>query len=206
MTLVPVYSLETEEVGKIELKGGIWEGKIHSHTLHLALHRQLAGKRAGTHSTKTRGEVRGGGKKPWRQKGTGRARAGSIRSPLWRGGGVIFGPHPRRHGFSLPRKIRSLAFQSAVRNLVQDKKLLVLNRLEIPEAKTKRVARILEKFGIEKALFLLKEPDRKLESAIRNLPHVKCLPIARLNLHDLLRFEKVITTEEALKSLEKRAA
>jgi len=118
MAELNVYNQEGKEAGKVHLKGELWEGDVNSHVLHLALKRQLAGKRSGTHDTKMRGEVSGTGRKPWKQKGTGRARSGSVRSPLWRHGGVIFGPHPRKHGFDIPKQERLLALQSALRNLV----------------------------------------------------------------------------------------
>jgi large subunit ribosomal protein L4 len=202
MPELTVFNHEGKEVGKVHLKGELWEGEVHAHALHLALKRQLASKRAGTHDTKTRGEVSGTGKKPWKQKGTGRARAGSIRSPLWRHGGVVFGPHPRKHGFDLPKQVRRLALRSALRNLVLEHRLLVLDKLELAEAKTKAVAQMLEKLKAEKALILSHTKNEALWRACRNLAHAKLLPLSALNVHDLLRFKKVIVDKDTLKALE----
>lgn len=204
-SLIPelaVYNQEGKEVGTVPLKAQLWEGEIHSHAVYLALRQELANRRAGTHDTKNRSEVSGSGRKPWKQKGTGRARAGSVRSPLWRHGGVIFGPHPRSHRFSIPRKFRGLALRSALRNLIEDNKLIVLEKLEIKEAKTKELAKILKNLKTDKSLILFKQTNDRLMFASRNLPRTKLLSIAQLNVHDLLRFKKVILTKETLKALE----
>lgn len=196
-----IYNQEGKEVGKVALKGGLWEGDVHTHSLYLALRHQLAGKRLGTHSTKTRAVVSGSGKKPWKQKGTGRARSGSIRSPIWRHGGVVFGPHPRSHAFALPKQVRRLALYSAFRNLLQEKRLLILDKLEFSEAKAKAAADMLKKLKIQKALIVVKESSRNTEQAIRNLSGVKLLNISKLNVHDLLRFKNVVLTKDALKAV-----
>lgn len=201
MSQVSLYNQEGKEVGKVALKGDLWEGQVHSHALYLALRQQLANKRAGTHSTKVRSEVAGSGKKPWKQKGTGRARSGSIRSPLWRHGGVIFGPHPRSHAFELPKQVRRLALSSALRNLLKEERLFVLDKLELKEAKTKQAVQLLKNLKIKSALILVKEFDSVLKQATRNLSGVKLLSISKLNTHDLLRFKKVIVTQEALSVL-----
>lgn len=196
-----VYNQDGKEVGKVQLKK-LWNGEVHRHVLHLALRQELANRRTGTHSTKTRAEVSGSGRKPWKQKGTGRARAGSIRSPLWRHGGVIFGPHPRSHAFSLPRQVRQLAFKSAFLNLIEDGKLMVLDKLDIPDAKTKHLAQVLKNFKTNKALVLFSKTSEKLQRAGQNLSLSKFLPISQLNVHDLLRYKKIFLTKETLNALE----
>lgn len=201
-----IYNQEGKETGKVKLKSELWTGEVHSHALHLSLRQELSNRRAGTHSTKTRDEVSGTGKKPWKQKGTGRARSGSVRSPLWRHGGVIFGPHPRKHGFSLPRQVKSLGIASALRNLLADGRLAVLDSLEIPDFKTKHLAKVFRNLEANKTLVLTKGIDKKIERASRNLEKIKILPVARLNVHDLLRFEKVYVTKESLAMLEEAFA
>lgn len=203
MISVKVYSQEGQEVGTMNLKGGLWKEPIHTHALYLTLRRELAVKRAGTHATKTRSEVSGSGKKPWRQKGTGRARAGSVRSPLWRHGGVVFGPHPRKHGFALQKEVNRLALRSALQNLLASDKFIVLDKLEISEAKTKNLVLILNQLKADKVLILIKETDEKLKRASQNLSRAKLLPLTQLNVHDLLRFKKVLLTKETFNTLEK---
>jgi len=167
---------------------------------------QLNNRRAGTAATKSKGFVRGGGKKPWRQKGTGRARAGSIRSPLWVGGGTIFGPQPKDFSYRLPKKARREALLSALSLKKQDGKLLVLDKLELAEAKTKVMKKVLEDLQVQSALIVIPESDRKVELAARNLPAVKVLRAEGLNVYDLLHYEHLILTEGALKALEERLA
>jgi large subunit ribosomal protein L4 len=165
---------------------------------------QLSNRRAGTASTKTKGFVRGGGKKPWRQKGTGRARAGSARSPLWVGGGTIFGPQPRDYSYRLPKKARREALLSALSLKNRDGKIIVLDKLEMAEAKTKLMRKMLEDLQVEKALIVIPQSDEKVQRAARNLPNVKVLRAEGLNVHDLLRYEHLILTEGSLKLLEER--
>jgi large subunit ribosomal protein L4 len=167
---------------------------------------QLNNRRAGTAATKSKGFVRGGGKKPWRQKGTGRARAGSIRSPLWVGGGTIFGPQPKDFSYRLPKKARREALLSALSLKKQGGKLLILDKLELAEAKTKVMKKVLEDLQVQSALIVIPESDRKVELAARNLPAVKVLRAEGLNVYDLLHYEHLILTEAALKVLEKRLA
>ena len=167
---------------------------------------QLNNRRAGTAATKSKGLGRGGGKKPWRQKGTGRARAGSIRSPLWVGGGAIFGPQPKDFSYRLPKKARREALLSALSLKRQDGKLLVLDKLELAEAKTKAMKKVLEDLQVQSALIVIPKSDRKVELAARNLPAVKVLRAEGLNVYDLLHYEHLILTEGALKALEERLA
>jgi large subunit ribosomal protein L4 len=184
----------------------IFGARVRPHLLHQAVTMQLNRRRAGTASTKSKGFVRGGGKKPWRQKGTGRARAGSIRSPLWVGGGTIFGPQPRDYSYRLPRKARREALLSALSLKRREGKILVVDKLELAEAKTKLLRQWLESLDIASALIVIPEGDERLERSARNLPKVKVLRIDGLNVYDLLRFERLILTERAVKLLEERLA
>jgi large subunit ribosomal protein L4 len=202
MSELVVYHQDGKESGKVHLKEELWHGEIHPQALYLSLKKQLSSRRAGTHDTKKRSEVSGTGKKPWKQKGSGRARAGSVRSPLWRHGGVVFGPHPRKHGFDLPKQVKQLAVRSALRNLVQSHRLIVLDKFEVSEPKTKQIQLLLKNFKVENALVLLKERSQSVQRACRNLSGVKLLCLDSLNVHDLLRFKKVIVTKEILKDLE----
>src|SRR5882672_11283944 len=163
-----------------------------------------ANNRQGTHSTKTRGEVRGGGKKPWRQKGTGRARAGSIRSPIWVGGGTVFGPQPRDYSYRMPRTARREALLSALSTKNRDGKIIVVDKLDLEEAKTKLMIKALAELKIQSALIVIAEPDVKIERSARNLPKVKVLRVEGLNVYDLLCYEHLVLTEPALKRLEER--
>jgi large subunit ribosomal protein L4 len=194
------------EVRVIEanLKDELFGVKTRPHLLHQAVVMQLANRRTGTAATKSKGFVRGGGKKPWRQKGTGRARAGSIRSPLWVGGGTIFGPHPRDYSYRMPRKARREALLSALSLKNRDGRVIVLDKLEPEEAKTKIMAKALQDLNVASALIVIPHPDAKVERSARNLPNVKVLRVEGLNVYDLLRHEHLILTEGALRLLEER--
>jgi large subunit ribosomal protein L4 len=192
------------EVIHPELKSEIFGIKVRSHLLQQVVVMQLKNRRAGTASTKTKGFVRGGGKKPWRQKGTGRARAGSTRSPLWVGGGTIFGPQTRDYSYRLPKKARRKALLSALSSKNQDGKIIVVDKLELAEPKTKVMQRVLEDLQIKNALIVIPQPDDKVERSARNLPTVKVLRVDGLNVYDLLHHEHLILTEEALKLIEER--
>jgi large subunit ribosomal protein L4 len=168
---------------------------------------QTANRRAGTASTKEKGEVRGGGKKPWKQKGTGRARAGSIRSPLWPGGGTVFGPHPRDYGYTMPKRARKAALRSILAQKLREQRLLIVDRLEIPEMKTKHFVALLQGLGIDDSvLVVIPDGDERLERAGRNLPRVKVLRAAGLNVYDLLRYHHVVLTRDALQAISARVA
>lgn len=188
------------------LKEEIFGARVRPHLLHQAVTMQLSRRRAGTASTKSKGWVRGGGKKPWRQKGTGRARAGSIRSPLWVGGGTIFGPQPKDYSYRLPRKARREALLSALSLKNREGKILVVDKLELAETKTKLMRQWLEALQVKSAVIVIPEEDEKVERAARNLPAVKVLRIDGLNVYDLLRYEQLILTERAVKLLEERLA
>ena len=189
-----------------ELKEEIFGIKTRPHLLHQTVVMQLNNRRAGTAATKSKGFVRGGGKKPWRQKGTGRARAGSIRSPLWVGGGTIFGPQPKDYSFRMPRKARKEALLSALSLKHGDGKIIVLDKLELEEAKTKLMVKVLTELKVASALLVIAQPDEKIERSSRNIPALKVLRVEGLNVYDLLRYEHLILTEGALKLLEERLA
>ena len=187
-----------------QLNEEVFGAKARPHLLHQAIAMQLSNRRAGTASTKTKGFVRGGGKKPWKQKGTGRARAGSIRSPLWVGGGTIFGPQARDYSYRLPKKARREALLSALSLKNRDGKIVVLDKLEMAETKTKLMRKMLEDLQVKSALIIVARSDEKVERSARNLPTVKVLRAEGLNVYDLLRYEHLILTEESLRLLEER--
>ena len=187
-----------------ELKEEIFGVKTRPYLLQQVVNMQMSSRRAGTASTKTRGLVRGGGKKPWRQKGTGRALAGSIRSPVWVGGGTIFGPLPKDYSYRLPKRARREALLSALSLKKQDGKIIVLEKLEIEEPKTKLMRKLLEGLQVKSALLVIPQPDEKIERSTRNLPGVKVLRVEGLNVYDLLRYEHLILTEASVRVLEER--
>jgi large subunit ribosomal protein L4 len=189
-----------------ELNEAVFGVKTRPHLLHAAVVMQLANRRGGNAATKSKGLVRGGGKKPWRQKGTGRARAGSIRSPLWVGGGTIFGPQPRDYSYRIPKKARREALLSALSLKKSDGKIVVIEKLELAQAKTKLMASALADINVSSALIIIAEADETIERSARNLPNVKVLRVQGLNVYDLLRYEYLILTEPALKLIEQRLA
>jgi large subunit ribosomal protein L4 len=188
------------------LNEAIFGAKTRPHLLHQAVVMQLANRRAGSAATKTKGFVSGGGKKPWRQKGTGRARAGSTRSPIWVGGGTTFGPHPRDYSYRLPRTARREALLSALSLKNRDGKIIVVDKFELDEGKTKLMVRALAELKVQSALVVIPQSDVKIERSARNLPKIKVLRVEGLNVYDLLRYEHLILTEGALKRLEERLA
>jgi large subunit ribosomal protein L4 len=189
-----------------ELKEQIFRLQARPHLLHQTVLMQLANRRAGTAATKSKGLVRGGGKKPWRQKGTGRARAGSIRSPIWVGGGTIFGPQPRDYSYRMPRSARRTALLSALSMKNNDGKLIVVDKLEPEQPKTKIMARALADLNVQSALIVIPGRDDTVERSARNLPRIKVLRVDGLNVYDLLRYEHLILTEAALRLIEERLA
>ncbi|WP_031517215.1 50S ribosomal protein L4 [Desulfofalx alkaliphila] len=203
MPKVAVYNINGEQVGEIELNESVWGIQPNEHVLHEAVVMQLASRRLGTHDTKTRAEVSGGGRKPWRQKGTGRARHGSIRSPIWRGGGVAFGPHPRSYKYSLPKKVRRLAMKSALSSIAQAGNILVLDTLVLDQPKTKDMVNILNNLKVDnKALVVTADKDANVVKSARNIPGVKPLNAAGLNVYDLLHHEKLVITKDAVAKVE----
>ncbi len=200
---VPVYNIEGEQVGEVELNDAIFGIEPNVPVMHQALVRQLANARQGTHSTKTRGEVSGGGRKPWRQKHTGRARQGSIRAPQWVGGGVVFGPKPRSYRKDMPKKMRRLALRSALSVKAAEGQIKVLDELQLSEIKTKVMVQVLDNLGIEgSALILLPERNEAVELSARNLPEVKTLRASYLNVRDLLGYDTIIMPLASLQIIE----
>lgn len=188
------------------LNEAIFGAKTRAHLLHQAVIMQLANRRAGSAATKSKGFVRGGGKKPWRQKGTGRARAGSTRSPIWVGGGTVFGPTPRDYSYRMPRTARHQALLSALSLKNRDGKIIVVDKLELEAAKTKLMVAALAQLKIASALIVIAQPDVNLERSARNLPRIKVLRVEGLNVYDLLRYDHLVLTVGALKLLEERLA
>jgi len=188
------------------LNEAIFGAKTRAHLLHQVVVMQLANRRAGSAATKTKGFVRGGGKKPWKQKGTGRARSGSIRSPIWVGGGTVFGPTPRDYSYRVPRSARREALLSALSVKRRDGKLIVVDKLDLDAAKTKFMVQALAELKVVSALIVIAQPDAIIERSARNLPNVKVLRVEGLNVFDLLRYEHLLLTEGALKLLEERLA
>ena len=204
MPNVKVFDLNAKEVGEIELSQEIFGVEIHPTLMHQAMVMQLANQRLGTAATKTRAMVRGGGKKPWLQKGTGRARAGTIRSPLWVGGGVVFGPHPRKYVKKMPRKARRLALKSALSAKMVASELRILDSLQFEAPKTKQVLEVLKAFELEgkKALFISREYSENVEKSTRNLKGVKAITSMGLNIVDLLHHDAIFLTKDAVTQIE----
>lgn len=203
---VAVLTQQKEPSGEITLPAGLFDAPVRRHLLHEVVKMQRAGRRSGTAATKSRGLVRGGGRKPWRQKGTGRARAGSNRSPLWVGGATVFGPQPRSYAYRMPRSARREALRAALALKLREGKLLVLDQIVVEPPKTRVVAQMLAGLGIEKALLVVPGPHQALERAARNLPGVKVLRAAGANVYDILRFPHLVLTREALDALIARVA
>ncbi len=203
MPKVALYNMKGEQVGEIDLKDEIFGAEINEAVLHDAVVNQLANKRLGTQSAKTRAEVSGGGRKPYRQKGTGRARAGSSRSPLWRKGGVVFAPQPRSYSYTLPKKVRRLALKSALSSKVKNGNIIVLDQLTMPEPKTKDFAGMLDKLNVRnKALVVTADVDNTVVKSSRNIPGVTPTHAASLNVYDVLAHEKLIMTRDAVTKVE----
>jgi large subunit ribosomal protein L4 len=201
--LVPIHNTAGETVGEIELREDIFGVPVNVPLMHQALVRQQANARLGTHKTKTRAEVRGGGRKPWRQKGTGRARHGSIREPQWRGGGIVFGPRPRSYRQKMPRKMRRLAYKSALSVKAREKQIIVLEDLQMPAPRTREMASILEALAVDSsALILLPEKNSNVEKSANNLPNVKTLRANYLNIRDLLGYDYLLMPLGALEVIE----
>ncbi|MBM7623983.1 50S ribosomal protein L4 [Sporohalobacter salinus] len=204
MPELTLFDTEGNQVGEVGLNQDIFDIEINEHVVHEAVTAQLAAKRAGTASTKTRGEVRGGGRKPWRQKGTGRARHGSIRSPIWVGGGTTFGPQPRDYSKDIPKKVKKLAVKSALTAKVRDGELTVVDGFDFDKPKTKQMVKVLEVLDAKdkKVLVITDEKDDDLYKSARNIPDVKVLLGSAVNVYDVLDNEQIIITEEAIKKVE----
>ena len=202
MANVAVYNMEGKEVDKIELNDSIFGVEINEHLVHMAVLQQLANKRQGTQKAKTRSEVRGGGRKPWSQKGTGHARQGSTRSPQWTGGGVVFAPTPRDYSFKLNKKEKRAALKSALTSRVVENKFVVVDELKLDEIKTKKFVEVLKNLNVEKALVVLNDMDEKVIASAANIPTVKTTQTNELNVFDVLKYDTVVVTKAAVATIE----
>ncbi len=203
MPKLALYNQSGSEVGEIELNDSVFGIEPNRSVLHDAVVMQQASMRQGTHKTKGRSEVRGGGRKPWRQKGTGRARHGSIRSPIWVGGGVVFGPTPRDYSYKLPKKVRRLAIKSALSSKVQADEMIVLDKLSFEAPKTKEMVAVLKNFSADKkALIVTADYDETVYLSSRNIPGVKCISADGVNVLDVLKYDKLIMTKDAVEKVE----
>ena len=202
MTTLAVYDIGNQKVGDIELNGRIFEAKVNEALIHDVIRKDLASQRKGTAATKNRALVRGGGAKPWRQKGTGRARAGSRRSPLWRGGGTIFGPMPRDYSFALPKKVRRAALRAVLSLRLQEGKVVLLDDFPLAGFKTRQVLEVLKRFQVEDALIVTDERHPYLERSSRNIPGIEVLRYGSLNVYDILNHEHLILLRPAVEKIE----
>lgn len=202
MSKVSVYNMEGKEVGDIELNDAIFGIEVNEHLVHSVVVNQLANKRQGTQSAKTRSEVRGGGRKPWRQKGTGHARQGSTRSPQWTGGGIVFAPKPRDYSFKLNKKERRIALKSVLTSRVQENKFIVVDEIKFDEIKTKNFKTMLDNLKVNKALVVLNENDQNVVLSARNIPTVKTALTNTINVYDILKYNTVIVTKAAVEQIE----
>ncbi len=201
MANVKMFNMSGSEVGTIDLNDNIFAVEVNTHVMHQAVVQYLANQRQGTQSALTRAEVRGGGRKPWRQKGTGRARQGSIRSPQWTGGGVVFAPKPRDYSFKLNKKVKRLALKSALTTKVNDGKFVVVDELTV-NAKTKEMASVLNNLNIAKALVVVEENNNNAVVAARNIPTVKTASVNTINVYDILKYDSLVLTKSVVEKIE----
>ncbi len=202
MAQVAVYNTEGKEVDKLELNDSVFGVEINEHLVHMAVVAQLANKRQGTQSAKTRAEVRGGGRKPWRQKGTGHARQGSTRSPQWTGGGVVFAPKPRDYSMKLNKKEKVNAMKSVLTSRVNEEKFIVLDEFKLDEIKTKKFVEVMNNLEVAKALVITKDNDRNLVLSAKNVPGVKTTLTNAINVYDILKYDTVVITKDAVAAIE----
>lgn len=202
MANVSVYNIEGKEVGTIDLSDAIFGVEVNEHLLHMAVVNQLANKRQGTQKAKTRAEVSGGGRKPWRQKGTGHARQGSTRAPQWTGGGVVFAPTPRDYSFKMNRKEKRAALKSALTSRVEEKKFIVVDEIAFGEAKTKNFAAMLKNLDVKKALVVLEDGNVNAERSARNIADIKTARTNTINVYDIMKYNTVIATKAAVANIE----
>ena len=202
MANVSVYNMEGKEVGTIELNDAVFGVEVNEHLVHMAVVQQLANNRQGTQKAKTRSEVSGGGRKPWRQKGTGHARQGSTRAPQWKGGGVVFAPVPRDYSFKLNKKEKRAALKSALTSRVQGSKLIVVDELKFDEIKTKNFKNVMDNLKVSKALVVLADNDEKVVMSARNLPTVKTALVNTINVYDILKGDTLVLTKDAVAKIE----
>ena len=202
MANVKVYNMEGKEVGTLELNDAVFGVEVNEHLMHLAVVGQLANKRQGTQSAKTRSEVSGGGRKPWKQKGTGHARQGSTRAPQWTHGGVVFAPKPRDYSVKMNKKEKALAIKSALTSRVAEEKIYVLDALTLDEIKTKKMVAVLNNLNVEKALVVLDKKDENVILSARNIPEVRTVLSGSVNVYDVLKYNNVVITKEAVAQIE----
>lgn len=202
MANVSVYNIEGKEVGTIDLSDAVFGVEVNEHLVHMAVVSQLANKRQGTQKAKTRSEVSGGGRKPWRQKGTGHARQGSTRSPQWTGGGVVFAPKPRDYSIKLNKKERRLAIKSALTTKVNESKLIVLDSFELDEIKTKKFVAVMNNLKAEKALVVLNEKNDNVIKSANNVPTVKTALTNTINVYDILKYDTLVLTQDAVATIQ----
>jgi len=202
MPTVPVKNMQGKTVGEMELNAALFGIEVNEHAVHMAIVQYLANQRQGTKSTKTRAEVRGGGRKPWRQKGTGRARQGTIRAPQWTGGGVVFAPKPRDFSVRLNKKQKRLALKSALSDKVSQGKLVVLESLELPEIKTKAMIDVCGNLELGKALFVMTGSNKNVMLSARNIPNIKTAAVNTINVYDILHYDTFVVTKEAVEEMQ----
>ncbi len=202
MAKVSVYNMEGKEVGTLDLNDAVFGVEVNEHLVHMAVVQQLANNRQGTQKAKTRSEVSGGGRKPWRQKGTGHARQGSTRSPQWTGGGVVFAPTPRDYSFKLNKKEKRAALKSALSSRVADGKLIVVDELKFDEIKTKKYATVMENLKVNKALVVLDSMDKNVILSARNIPNVMTTQVNTINVYDILKGDTLVVTKDAVAKIE----
>jgi len=202
MANVSVYNIEGKEVGTIDLNDAVFGVEVNEHLVHMAVVSQLANKRQGTQKAKTRAEVSGGGRKPWRQKGTGHARQGSTRAPQWTGGGVVFAPVPRDYSFKMNKKEKRAALKSALTSRVEEKKFIVVDEIKFDEIKTKNFANILKNLDVSKALVVLEDDNKNAELSARNIAGVKTAKTNTINVYDILKYNTVIATKAVVANIE----
>lgn len=202
MAKVSVYNIEGNKVGDVELNDAVFGVEVNEHLVHMAVVSQLANKRQGTQSAKTRSEVSGGGRKPWRQKGTGHARQGSTRAPQWTGGGIVFAPKPRDYSFKMNKKEKNLALKSVLTSKVAEDKLIVLDSISFDEIKTKKMVAVLNNLKADKALVVLNDNDKNVILSAKNIPDVKTALTNTINVYDILKYDKLIVTKGAVATIE----
>ena len=202
MAKVSVYNMEGKEVETMELNDAVFGVEVNEHLVHMAVVQQLANNRQGTQKAKTRSEVRGGGRKPWRQKGTGHARQGSTRAPQWTGGGVVFAPKPRDYSFKLNKKEKRAALKSALSSRVAENKFVVVDELKFDAIKTKDFAKVMSNLGVEKALVVINDNDTNVVMSTKNIPTVKTASTSTINVYDILKYNTVVVTKDAVNTIQ----
>jgi large subunit ribosomal protein L4 len=202
MAVADVFNIEKKKVAQVELNDAVFGAEVNEAVVYDVVKMQMAARRSGTSSTKTRSDVSGGGKKPWRQKGTGRARAGTTRSPIWRGGGIVFGPHPRDYSFSVSKKVRKKALISVLSMKLKEDKMVILKDFPMGKISTKTFKNVLDLFGFKKALFVLDQGDEVLLKSSRNIRNIKMIRSEGINVYDVLNCEHLVLLEPSVKKIE----